>query len=126
MAYRFTRQGSPFAGAAAIYLGLGTGYAIVTLFTGMHLPSHTTGWLALAAIAFVGGVIQISSFAYALPRLSASGYSIIVSLELVSVVLLGVTVLGEKLSPIQIVGIVLVVAGIVTDRLLRARAERKS
>ena len=74
------------------------------------------------AIGIVGGVIQISSFAYALPRLSAGGYSIIVSMELVTVVLLGVTVLGETLSVPQAIGIALVAIGIVTDRLARSRA----
>jgi drug/metabolite transporter (DMT)-like permease len=120
IAYRFTREATPFAGAAFIYLGLACGFAIVTLVLGLKLPVGPEGWLRLLAIATVGGVLQISSFAYALPRLSASGYSIIVSLELVTVALLGVVVLGEHLSLLQSVGIVLVVTGVIVERLLRA------
>lgn len=122
IAYRFTRQASPFAGAASIYLGLGCGYLLITAVFGLKLPTMPGDWVSLFIIAIVGGVIQISSFAYALPRLSASGYSIIVSLELVTVVLIGVLALGEQLSAAQLAGIAMVAVGIVADRLLRARA----
>ena len=121
IAYRFTRQASAFAGGAFIYLGLGTAYALVSLVAGLQIPVGSGSWLRVAAIALVGGVIQISAFAYALPRLSASGYSIIVSMELVTVVCLGVVVLGEHLSLLQTAGIVLVLTGIIIDRLLRSR-----
>lgn len=121
IAYRYTRQASPFAGASAIYLGLGVGYGIAgLLFGGTWLPS-ASAWPSLLAIGLVGGAIQIASFAYALPRLSAGRYSIIVSLELVTVVLIGVLVLGEQLSGVQFVGIGLVAIGIIADRLVRAK-----
>lgn len=121
VAYRFTRQASPFAGAASIYSGLCVGYMIAVAIMGLKLPVTTTGWLSILAIGTIGGALQVSSFAYALPRLSTSGYSIIVSLELVTVVLLGVLVLGEKLTPAQMAGVALVVVGVVTDRIVRAR-----
>ncbi len=119
IAYRFTREGSAFSCAAFIYLGLGCGFALVTFLFGLRAPSDWGGWARLAAIATLGGALQISAFAYALPRLSASGYSIIVSLELVTVVLLGVAVLGEQLSPVQIIGVLFVVTGIIVERLFR-------
>ncbi len=123
VAYRFTRrQASPFAAAAAIYTGLGVGYAIVVAIVGLKLPLGWAGIGSLFLVAIVGGVIQITSFAYALPRLSASGYSIIVSMELVTVVLLGVVVLGETLSAVQMAGVALVAVGIVVDRLMRRPA----
>lgn len=121
VAYRYTRQASPFAGASAIYLGLGTGYAIVAAIFGLSLPSGMGSWVGMLAIALVGGVIPVVSFSYALPRLSGAPYSIIVSLELVTVVLLGVFLLGERLSPIQFAGIGLVAIGIIADRLVRAK-----
>ncbi|MFN3744079.1 MAG: DMT family transporter [Hyphomicrobiaceae bacterium] len=121
IAYRYTRQGSPFAGASAIYLGLGTAYALVLAIFGMRLPAGLGEWQSLLMIALVGGVIQVASFAYALPRLSAGRYSIIVSLELVTVVLIGVLLLGEQLTHVQFVGIGLVAIGIIADRLVRAK-----
>ena len=119
IAYRFTRQSSAFAGATFIYGGLGCTFALIVLLFGLDHPAGFDGWGRLISIATVGGAIQIASFAYALPRLSASGYSIIVSLELVTVALLGVTVLGESLSVVQSLGIALVVVGIIVERLLR-------
>ena len=121
IAYRYTRQGSPFASASAIYLGLGTAYAIALMLFGARLPSGPGEWQSLFMIAIVGGVIQIASFAYALPRLSAGRYSIIVSLELVTVVLIGVFLLGEQLTLVQFAGIGLVAVGIIADRLVRAK-----
>jgi drug/metabolite transporter (DMT)-like permease len=120
IAYRLTREASPFAGATFIYLGLGCGFALVAAVMGLRFPINLEGWGRLVTIAVVGGVLQISAFAYALPRLSASGYSIVVSLELVTVALLGVALLGEHLSTIQTAGILLVITGIVVERMLRA------
>lgn len=121
IAYRYTRQASPFAGASAIYLGIGLGYALVVAVSGWKLPGSAEAWRHMLAIALIGGVIPVVSFAYALPRLSGARYSIIVSLELVTVVLIGVLLLGEQLSPIQFAGIALVAVGIVADRLVRAK-----
>ncbi len=121
IAYRYTRQASPFAGASAIYLGLGGGYLLAVAVMGLKLPGDAAGWASLLAIALIGGVIPIASFAYALPRLSAGRYSIIVSLELVTVVLIGVLLLGEKLNAIQFMGVGLVAVGIIADRLVRAK-----
>jgi drug/metabolite transporter (DMT)-like permease len=120
IAYRYTRQASPFVGASAIYLGIGLGYALAVAVLGMKLPATAEAWKNMLAIALIGGVIPVVSFAYALPRLSGARYSIIVSLELVTVVLIGVLLLGEKLSAIQFAGIALVAVGIVADRLVRA------
>ncbi len=121
VAFRFTREVTPFASAAFIYGGLAVGYAVVAAVVGVKLPANLEGWLRLVGIATVGGALQISSFAYALPRLSASGYSIIVSLELVTVTLLAVAVLGEQLNWLQSIGVAIVVVGIIVERLLRAK-----
>ncbi len=90
-------------------------------FLGLKLPADASAWQSLLAIAIVGGVIPVVSFSYALPRLSGARYSIIVSLELVTVVMIGVLLLGEKLSAIQFAGIALVAVGIIADRLVRAK-----
>jgi drug/metabolite transporter (DMT)-like permease len=119
IAYRYTRHASPFASAASIYSGLFTGYLVAVAFGGLSFPSGWSGIGSLLLIGIVGGVVQISAFSFALPRLSASGYSIIVSLELVTVVSLGVLVLGEPLSAVQLLGVALVAAGVITDRLMR-------
>jgi drug/metabolite transporter (DMT)-like permease len=122
IAYRFTRETSAFAGAASIYFGLACTYTLVVIVAGLTFPGGVSGWGAALFIGILGGVVQISSFAYALPRLSAGAYSIVISMELVTVVLLGVLVLGEQLSAAQGLGVALVVTGMIADRIARSRA----
>lgn len=118
---RYTQNAAPFAAATFIYLGLAVAFTGVTLFSGLQWPQSAGGWLRMVAIATLGGALQISSFAYALPRLSASGYGIIISIELVTVAVIGVILLGEPLAAMQAAGLSLVIVAIVVDRLRRAR-----
>jgi drug/metabolite transporter (DMT)-like permease len=122
VAYPLTRRLSTFTGAMCIYGSLATAYAIAVLFIGgPSLPREPWHWFSLLAIGTLGGAVQIAAFSYALPRLSSSGYSLIVCMELVTVVLVGVTLLGENLVPIQMLGIVLVLSGILFERWMRSR-----
>ena len=59
------------------------------------------------------GALVITLFSYSVPRLGPSSYAIIANLELVTVVSVGVTLLGEKMTPERIVGGALIIAGIV-------------
>jgi drug/metabolite transporter (DMT)-like permease len=126
VAYRYTRLTSAFGGATWIYAGLACAYTVLVALYGLQLPSGWDGWGSVLWIGVIGGAVQISSFAYALPRLSAGAYSIVISMELVTVVLLGVLVLGEALTGWQVAGIVLVGCGMITDRLARARLAARS
>ena len=65
--------------------------------------------------------MQIAAFTFALPRLASTGYALIVCLEFVTVVLAGVLILGERLSPLQWTGIILVLGGILIERLASGR-----
>jgi multidrug transporter EmrE-like cation transporter len=85
------------------------------------MPKAPDLWLNLLFIGTVGGALKILSFAYALPRLASSGYALIVCLEVVTVVLAGVILLGETLLAVQWLGIVLVLAGIAVTRTRRRR-----
>lgn len=118
---RYTQNASPFAAATFIYFGLAVAFTAVTLLNGLQWPRSPSGWLRMVAIATLGGALQISSFAYALPRLSASGYGIIISMELVTVAAIGVIFLGEPLAAMQAAGLSLVIVAIVVDRLRRGR-----
>lgn len=118
---RYTKNAAPFAAATFIYGGLAIAFTGVVLVNGLQMPQSPNGWLRMIAIATLGGALQISSFAYALPRLNASGYGIIISLELVTVAIIGVALLGEPLSAMQAVGLSLVVVAIIVNRLRRLR-----
>ncbi len=126
LSFGLTRQLPTFVAAALIYAGQLTAFAGATAAMGLRIPANSWEWLLVASIGTIGGALQIASFAYALPRLSASGYAVIVSLELVTVVLLGVAVLGERLDGWQWLGVTMVLVGVVTDRLMRAWSRRSS
>lgn len=120
-AYPFTRNVAPVASAVFIYGSFAIAFGTATLFTGFATPPRPELWLNLLFIGTLGGALQILSFSYALPRLASSGYAVIVCLEVVTVVLAGVVLLGESLVPVQWLGIALVLGGIVVARARRRK-----
>ncbi len=124
-AYPITKRVAPLASAVFIYGAYTVAFGAWALARGLRLPSEPGLWLNVLYIGTLGGAMQVASFAYALPRLSSSGYAIIVCLEFVTVVIAGVLLLGEKLLPVQWVGVGLVLGGILLERLSRAAAARR-
>jgi drug/metabolite transporter (DMT)-like permease len=115
-AYPFTRKVAPIASAVFIYGSFGLTFGAAAMIGGFAFPSRPELWLNVLFIGTLGGALQILSFSYALPRLASSGYAVIVCLEVVTVVLAGVVLLGETLLPVQWIGIVLVLGGILLAR----------
>lgn len=104
--------------------------AICSLIIGLPLgeldlvpswPSH--GWLLLLALGVqVGGWLLIS---ISLPRLPAAITSVVLTLQPVGSVLLGIWILNELPSPMQLVGVALILVGlIVTTLRVRPRWSR--
>ena len=58
-------------------------------------------------------------FSYSVPRLGAGSFAILANAELVTVVVLGVLVLGEEMTAGRAIGGALIVAGILTHALSR-------
>ena len=117
----FTRRLPTLAAATMLYLGQVLALAPVVAAVGLAVPATAHDWLIQLAIASLGGALYIAGFAYALPRLSSAGYSVIMALELVTGVGLAVLALGEPLLALQAAGVLLVLAGVILDRLMRAR-----
>lgn len=102
--------------------------AIVSLLIGLPLgevdlvpawPAH--GWLLLLALSVqVGGWLLIS---ISLPRLPAAITSVVLTLQPVGSVLLGIWILAELPSPLQLVGVALILVGLVVTT-LRVRPRR--
>jgi len=71
-------------------------------------PAH--GWLALLAVSSqVAGWLLIS---VSLPRLPAALTSLVLLLQPVASVALGVALLGERPSPVQLLGVAVILAGV--------------
>lgn len=116
---RLMARHPPLAGAAFLYLGFGLAYLAVVLLSGLQLPQSATGWTALLFIALGAGALAITLFSYAVPRLGPSSYAILANTELVTVVLVGTLVLGERMSANRAAGALLIAAGILVHGLSR-------
>ena len=116
---RLMRRHPPLIGAGYLYLGFTASFLVVVLFSGVEIPASIGGWLTLLFIALGAGALTITLFSYSVPRLGPSSYAIIANAELVTVVLVGVLVLGERLTPGRAVGGGLIIAGILLHGLFR-------
>jgi drug/metabolite transporter (DMT)-like permease len=102
----------PVIGAVFLYGGLVTAYLGAVLWLGASLPISVPGWLSLAFLALDPGAVAAIAQSYSMPRLGPPTYAIIANCELVTAVLVGATVLGEKPSPTSALGGGLILAGI--------------
>jgi len=112
------RRHKPLAGALCLYLGMALTFAAACLYQGLDVPREADSWLVLLFVALGPGALTITLFSYSVPILGPSSYAIIANLELVTVVAVGVTLLGEKMTPGRAGGGALIIAGIVGYGLL--------
>jgi drug/metabolite transporter (DMT)-like permease len=123
---RQLKKMSAWTGALLIYSGLGTGFLVVVAIVGLHAPIDLKSWLQLAAIVVFGSALPTAAFAYSMPRLGPSAYGIVASCELLTVIAIGVVLLNEHLSLMQICGAILVVSGIILSRIKRGSILRST
>ena len=79
---------------------------------GMALPQDTPGWLGLAGLTVLYGTAFTTLF-ITLPRLNMAQNAPVMNIEPVASLLLGWLILQQTLAPIQLVGGLVVLAGIV-------------
>jgi drug/metabolite transporter (DMT)-like permease len=107
------RGQKPLAGAVCIYSGMALAFVVIGFVAGLDVPGTAHAWSLMVLAALVHGALVITLFSYSVPRLGPSSYAIIANLELVTVVIVGVTLLGEQMSPERAGGGVLIIAGII-------------
>jgi len=117
------RRQPPLAGALCLYLGMVLTFGATCLYQGLDAPREPDTWLVMLFVALGPGALTITLFSYSVPILGPSSYAIIANLELVTVVTVGVSLLGEPMSSERAVGGALIVAGIVGYGLI-AKPER--
>ena len=93
--------------------------ASITLQGGFHLPTAPAGWGGLAALTFLYGTAFTIMFTV-LPRLGVVGNSAIMNVEPVFALVLAWLILGQAISPVQVLGALLVVAAVVALGLRRS------
>jgi drug/metabolite transporter (DMT)-like permease len=82
------------------------------LFTPQPFPVSGTSLLWFAALIGLSTIVSFSSYTWALGRLPASVASILAMSEIAFVAVYAVVLLGERLTPVQILGAVFVVSGV--------------
>ncbi|MGH7094468.1 MAG: DMT family transporter [Stellaceae bacterium] len=118
------RRHPPLIGAVCLYSGMAVVFGAGAMLNGLDWPADRTSWLLLVFIALGPGALMITLFSYSAPRLGPSSYAIIANVELVTVVTIGVTVLGEKITPWRAIGGGLIIGGILAHGIFGARGGR--
>jgi drug/metabolite transporter (DMT)-like permease len=121
---RLLRHHPPLIGAAGLFLGMALSFTAAVPFVGLEMPATATGWILVVFIALGPGALTMTLFSYSVPKLGASSFAILANVELVTVVAIGILVLGEAVTPSSAIGGCLIVAGIITHALSRQPALR--
>ncbi len=110
---RLTIGTDPLAGTLVIMATAAVGNSLLAIASGAALPSGTTAWLAIAAIALFSTVMAVAFFLIGIKYIGASQASIISTLEPVITLCLGVAMLGESVSSGQLAGGAMVLAAVI-------------
>jgi drug/metabolite transporter (DMT)-like permease len=118
------RRHPPLIGAAFLYLGLALTFTATSLVIGLDIPRSPGSWLLILVIALGPGALTVTLFSYSVPRLGPASYAVIANCELVTVIVVGVALLGERLTAGRALGAGLILCGIVLYGLWRSAAAR--
>lgn len=121
---RLLRRHPALIGATGLFTGMALTFGLMAGWLGLQVPASTGGWVLVLFVALGPGALTMTLFTYSVPRLGASSFAILANTELVVVVLIGVLVLGEAVTPWRLIGGALIVAGIVTHALSRGSRHR--
>ena len=103
-------------------VGSAVSWTIVATATGsFRLPSTPVQWWVVLAIAVIPTMFAITAFLAGLPRVGASRTALLSTVEPVVTVLLAFALLGDRFSPFQFLGALLVLGSVVWLQLPRSR-----
>jgi drug/metabolite transporter (DMT)-like permease len=115
---------APVVLTTLVMTGAAAALAIRSLVTGgVTVSFDSSGWLWIGCIVIVSTVLAVLAFFAGLKRTGASTASILSTFEPVVSTALAALVLGELLTPIQLLGAVLVLSAAVTVQIRRRTPE---
>ncbi len=119
---RIVGEVEPFALALLVLTGAAASFTVAGLVTGsLDLALSGEAWLWLLLIALVSTVVAVSAFFAGLRRVGPSEAAILSTFEPPVTVALAFVALGERLTPAQLAGGVLVLAAVVLLQLPAGR-----
>jgi drug/metabolite transporter (DMT)-like permease len=117
---RVVGPAGPLASSTVILGSAGAVYGVLMLAQGVELPQTPGGWMALGALSLLSTVVAVLTFFAGMERVGPVVTSLLSTVEPLVAVLLGAFVLSERLSVLQGVGGLLILAAV----LLLARPEK--
>lgn len=117
---RIVRRSGPLSSTTVIITSTAGVYAGIVAFRGTTYPTTSTGWIAIIAIALISTVLAFVTFFAGLKRIGPTSTSTLSTFEPIVAVVLAAIVLGETISPLQVLGGALILAAVV----LLARSDR--
>lgn len=104
----------PVAASAVMMSGTAVALCVIAGVEGrLALPRTLDAWAVSAGIAVIPTMVAISLFLAGLPRIGAARAALLSTLEPVVTVSLAVTLLGDRFSPLQAAGGLLVLAAVI-------------
>ncbi|RYZ37409.1 MAG: EamA/RhaT family transporter [Myxococcaceae bacterium] len=124
---RVVGPAGPLAASTGILLSAGLAFGMLMLVKGPSFPQTPGGWGAVAGLSLLSTVVAVLTFFAGLQRIGPVNTSLLSTLEPVMAVVLGALFLGERLSPRQgLGGLLILVAVVVLARSDPARPEPAS
>jgi drug/metabolite transporter (DMT)-like permease len=112
IAASFVQRVGSLRATTLIVSGAAVSFGLVALLTGAAGPSDAAGYAAAVAMAVVSTVAAFGLLSAGLSYLSASHASVVATLEPVLAVVLGAVLLAEQVGPLQVIGMVMVLAAV--------------
>ncbi len=108
---------NPMASACVILLAGMVTFSVASVFQETTMPQNTLGWIAAFGLAIFATIAPIVTFISGSPKIGASNAATLLTLEPVVAIVIAVSLLGEQLSSLTILGGVLVMtAAIILSR----------
>lgn len=110
---RIVKRSGPMASTTVIITSTAGVYIGIVTIHGTTYPTTSTGWIAIIAIALISTVLAFVTFFAGLKRIGPTTTSTLSTFEPIVAVVLATIVLGETISPIQILGGILILTAVV-------------
>jgi len=110
---RQSRGLGPLATSAVVISGCAVTYDVLAVGGQAALPSHLSSWTALVGVAVLSTVVAVSTFFAAVALLGPADTAVLSTFEPVVSVVVAALVLGEALTPLQLVGGAVVLGAVV-------------
>ena len=110
---RIMPRTNAIAASTTVITSAGVVYAAIVAVRGPVFPQTPLGWGVVVAIALISTVIAIVTFFAGLERIGPTRASTLSTFEPVVSVALAILVLGETISPLQVVGGMLILAAVI-------------